>query len=827
MLLKRKHSVILTQWIAVGVFIVFTLFFFVSPVHAITCTASVTPNSMASEATQSFTFSVTNTDGDAVNWIKFTRPNDQFTVTAGSGSFWMSGTAADSVTFTNGFFIGNTAQFMVTATAGSYGMESQNWTVQLSGSNSGSDPVTCEGSTGVAIVGPERTTLSIRSVAVTDNSSSSVTITFITTLAATSHLDYGLTASHGTTVTDGNTTTSHSFTISGLSENTTYHYAVTASANGSDTNTTDATFTTTLPGAPTSTPTPTGTIAPTPTPTPAPDRTKPVVTVEQVSGKSFTSAPTLSGTAGDNHDVASVEYSTDGKKWTRVKSVQGLTTTVATFSFAPQGLTNGNATVLIRAKDAAGNIGISKPMVVAIDTQGPEIQVGTALTKPFAKSPTIEGSATDPSGINTIQYSVDGGQNWQPVDEVMEQGKTTNFSFTPPPLDDGNYLLSLRSTDLLGNTSITPNTTFVIDRLPPRLGGILVHVGAYILTPDAQGTYVSIPSLTHQISLSLVGGPIAADLHIKNKQTSSEKIIPLQKLSTSKLWTADLSFPTSGEYVLSLSARDGAKNILAKEVANVHVVEEGQLTGGSEKDIFSVSVLIKDQETGQFKPWDAQSYGQINPIILFTKRSFSFFLPAGTYYLEVTSPWYQKEKTTQFTLTAPTPIHPILPVTRRPSISLLGFRFSLPSFESKTLPITFEAQPSPGFTTQDIPISLKNLPKATDPALKLPAIPGTKFLLTILNTWAPQTPAALSALENIKKDRPDLPIVILVPHESAAAIELFVRRGGYTLPFVPDPDGQLIQTIPYYSIPTHHLVANSGVIEQTYLGILTMPLVIH
>ncbi|MDD5688638.1 MAG: carbohydrate-binding protein, partial [Elusimicrobia bacterium] len=83
----------------------------------------------------------------------------------------------------------------------------------------------------------------------TSISGTAAVITWTTNEPATSKVEYGLTTSYGNTtaVTDNSGVTSHSVTLSGLTENTVYHYRmVSVDMNGNPTTTGDYSFTTIL-----------------------------------------------------------------------------------------------------------------------------------------------------------------------------------------------------------------------------------------------------------------------------------------------------------------------------------------------------------------------------------------------------------------------------------------------------------------------------------------------------------------------------------------------------------------------------------------------------
>jgi hypothetical protein len=91
--------------------------------------------------------------------------------------------------------------------------------------------------------------LQLSGVQATPGSTSAV-ITWQSSNAANSRVDYGLTTAYGSTVSDPSSVTSHSVTLSGLTANTTYHYQVTSvDGFGQTASSVDATFTTSAPPA--------------------------------------------------------------------------------------------------------------------------------------------------------------------------------------------------------------------------------------------------------------------------------------------------------------------------------------------------------------------------------------------------------------------------------------------------------------------------------------------------------------------------------------------------------------------------------------------------
>lgn len=796
-------------------------------IHAmVPCYTIVTPTSIGKNSEGTFTFTVENNDSSmTIRWIDIITPsgkNANFTITNGSAAGWTADVTDHLLIFRGGTIEpSQSASFTVTMSTGS-DEGTTIMAIDSSENEDGQDAGGCDGA--LAVTTLAQPTVSITNLQFTSVSDTQATVTFSTNIAATSQLRYGTTTGYGTTKTIDGATTSHSYTITDLSANTTYHYQITATDGNSTGSTSDSTFTTASTGGVTIMPTqvPTATVQPTATPTPTPDTKPPQVNVQKPPPNAQTKVPLVKGAAADNVAVTMIEYSLNkGKQWNAVKTTKNLGTKLATYEFTPPQNTSGTYDIMVRAKDAAGNIGIGNTVSFTIDVTGPTLNLITPLTKPYRQSPTLEGTATDPSGIDSIEYSIDNGKNWQAVDTVHEVNTTTQqYAFTPAVVDDGNYPIQIRTKDTLGNPTSIGSKTLIIDRLPPRIGGTILSLGPQILTPQPGGAYTTIPNAVHSLTTSFVGGPNSVVLTMTSKTDPTPMTFPLSAQPSSTRWSTDLTFTKPGDYSLVIRASDGAGNILQKNLPPVHVMESGTVSGVNDRAIVKVTVMTKDQTSGQFRAWDGNAYGQTNPTILFTTHAFSFFLPSGTYYFDVSSFGYKRLKSTQFTLVNPTPVSPAFVLRPQPSLSLLGFTFALPMFDFTTQAI--DATQTTTVTRLSFPdkIQINQLPSPVDETIDLPSIPGTKVLLTILNTWAPQAPSQLHALQKIKQENPDMPIVIVVPHETPSGVALFVKRGGYTLPFLADPNGDFLEKIPYVTVPTHHIIDKSGTIAQSFSGVI-------
>ncbi|WP_165788504.1 retention module-containing protein [Stutzerimonas stutzeri] len=137
---------------------------------------------------------------------------------------------------------------------------------------------------------------------------------------------------------------------------------------------------------------------------------------------------------------ATVEYSTDGgATWTG--------------SFTP---VEGNNTVSVRQTDVAGNTSGATTVSFVLDTQ---VAAPTVVLSNDSANPTdniTNNGALNVGGIEagaTIEYSTDGGTTW-------------TSSFTPV---EGNNTVSVRQTDVAGNTSGATTVSFVLDTQAPAI----------------------------------------------------------------------------------------------------------------------------------------------------------------------------------------------------------------------------------------------------------------------------------------------------------------------------------------------------------------------
>jgi large repetitive protein len=195
------------------------------------------------------------------------------------------------------------------------------------------------------------------------------------------------------------------------------------------------------------------------------DTTPPTVTITSpADGQTFTSNPTIQGSATDNIGSGSANVLVDG-------TFAGVVTfpTNGTFSFtthfATDGSANGQHSVTFIALDAAGNQSAPATVTFTLAAQAPSPAV--VLTAPidgqaFNTNPAFTGSVSDLSEAGNLTASVDGG-----APQTVTVDSQGNFSFTPNVPTDGSADGTHTVTFSAGGQFSDVSRSFVLDTTAP------------------------------------------------------------------------------------------------------------------------------------------------------------------------------------------------------------------------------------------------------------------------------------------------------------------------------------------------------------------------
>ncbi|HEX3081894.1 MAG TPA: fibronectin type III domain-containing protein, partial [Candidatus Saccharimonadia bacterium] len=197
------------------------------------------------------------------------------------------------------------------------------------------------------------------------------------------------------------------------------------------------------------------------------------------------------------------------------------------------------------------------------ETIPPTISLTTDLGHPFSAAPTIAGLASDNDGVAAIDYSTDGGINWQPVTSITQPNRRKAhdlaFTFTPIFPDDGNYTVQARATDTSSNIAVTPPVTIIIDRLPPQTGPLVFAYGPQPLQPGQTGALNLVAGSDYRVTTSAVGGPTSLALDARplsgapgatSTNPTPTATFALTQNAGTGLWSGAVGFKTGGTYQL-------------------------------------------------------------------------------------------------------------------------------------------------------------------------------------------------------------------------------------------------------------------------------------
>lgn len=694
-----------------------------SKVFALTCNANVSPTLILTGITSELNYNVTNNGPEVATNVKIINNDTNiFNYVAANTSGWSAVVNVAEISFSGGSIgVGQSATFSFSMNALEEGGPEYNY---LEISSDGAQFEECGGEGGVnsSYNVPQPPTISNLVVSA---GSTSATVSWTTDVEATSTVNYGLTSTYGSSLSEV-AATSHSFTLSSLSASTVYYYKATSSNNNGS---------------------------------------------REGSGSFTTGA---AGTTSTTTTTASVTASS--------------TTVQATPTPTPK-----------------------------VDRVPPVVSVTTEFPKPFEKAPAVSGKVSDDEELAGVEFSIDGGINWLPVDEFEGKGtKKGTWSFTPQIREDGNYELVVRASDKTGNLGKTEVMKLVIDRLPPRVGGALWSVGPFALVPGVDGVVISLAGVPVRVSMSAVGGPT----DIKMIVGESEYI--LERSNDSGLWSTVLKFDQPGEYSMGVKAIDGANNETNRNYGKFVVLTPGSVKDAHNGEVIekgTVELYWKDPESEQWTSWDGKSFGQENPILLSEQGEYKLMIPPGTYYLEAKAPGYKTLRSRIFKVDKIGPINVDLVLNKLNSIRIGNWVWDWFGLDVDLIELELKVR----YGKMDSLLIGQRAPLFILPSTlgksDLMELRGKTAIISFVNTWSPTGSEQISVLDKLLYSR-QVDGIVVVLQESLAGVKVFMRRGGYKTALTVDSDGDLVEKYQLTTLPVHYILDRNGIVVNKLVGVL-------
>ncbi len=668
------------------------------------CGATVSNSTVTAGSSSELIFSISNTGGADMLWIKITSPSSNFTLTSidGPSNIGETSISDDGMSVTmilSGISDRETADYTVGIDIGSEAVSSASFVVETSDSTNGDNSITCNGSLAVSSILNSQLGVIISNL-VSSISDSSILLTWSTGSNSTGTVYYGTSASYGNSVADSTSSTSHSVRINGLSSSTTYHYKI-ISSDGTNN--------------------------------------------DELSDKIFTT------------------------------SASGETRTVTT-------TVTSTVTNIVRE--------------VYKDVNLPSIIIKSKISKVYTVFPKIEFSAVDDTGISRIRYSIDGGQNWSPVDIGEKIGaKKIESSFTSITSDDGDYPVLIEVTDSSGNRSFSKTLEIVIDRLPPTVGPVLVMAGPQIINTGIGGVLSLLADVEYRFVLTTSGGPNKITLNC------GSNVYQFNKNIDSGVWSSEIKFDSSiEECVPVITASDGAGNVQEKIDDKILISKAGYIKNST------LTVYWFDDVENRFVVWDASIYGQENPITTNSLGKYSFMLPAGKYYIEAKS---LGKRTT------------VSNIIKLESTSIINDSWELlPAWKfwqiAEQKIINPKSSGDTGWTKTNVNLPNFKLIDSSVNKFSTLDIRGGVSVILLSNSWHPNITNHLNLLNGLRLKGIKVYPVLL--QEKGANAKYLKRRGGYEMNIYTDPDGIMLGSLNIHELPAYLIVDKYGNVVKQKLG---------
>lgn len=131
----------------------------------------------------------------------------------------------------------------------------------------------------------------------------------------------------------------------------------------------------------------------------------------------------------------------------------------------------------VRVKDINGASYTSSTVKMIVDSGAPDVTISTPELHSWVKnSVKLTGTAADPSGIKSGDYSIDGGVTWLPLSLSFTSksgiGATYSANIDTSNLEDGLVKIDVRVFDIAGNVSYVRTAAFK-DTTPPVVEVVL------------------------------------------------------------------------------------------------------------------------------------------------------------------------------------------------------------------------------------------------------------------------------------------------------------------------------------------------------------------
>ena len=324
-----------------------------------------------------------------------------------------------------------------------------------------------QGCVGLTSASPSKSTsttpVTIDPPAAINITANGATITWATTVAASSQVDFGTTSAYGSQTTLNTAMViNHSQPLTALKAGQSYHYRVLSTdANNNLATSGDLTFTTSATA----------------------DTTPPTVLITApASGATVSGTVSVTANASDNVAVASVQFRVDG-------SNVGSAVTAAPYNYSLNTATLSNAshTLTAVATDTSNNTVTSAGVTVTVNNTVPDTTPPTVSITAPASGATVSGTvsatanASDNVGVASVQFQLDGAN----VGSLLTTAPYS-YSWNTTTATNASHTVRAIAKDAAGNTTTSAGVTVTVNNTVPDTTPPTVSI-----TAPASGATVS------------------------------------------------------------------------------------------------------------------------------------------------------------------------------------------------------------------------------------------------------------------------------------------------------------------------------------------------
>jgi hypothetical protein len=279
---------------------------------------------------------------------------------------------------------------------------------------------------------------------------------------------------------------------------------------------------------------------------PVSDTTAPTASITSPSAKASVSGTVnVAANATDNVGIAKVEFYVNGAL------AAADTSAPYSFTWDTTAVANGSCTLLVKAYDAAGNVGQSSATTVTVNNPIADTILPTAaITSPAAGASvsgtvTITASASDNVGVSKVEFYVNGAlkstASSAPFTSVWDTTQTAN----------GTGTLVVKAYDAAGNIGTSAPVTITVNN--SASGTVSDSTAPTVSITAPTSTFVSGSNVTISATATDSAGVARTELYIDGKLVN-------QSNGGAAKWSWNTTSYARGSHVIMVKAYDASNN---------------------------------------------------------------------------------------------------------------------------------------------------------------------------------------------------------------------------------------------------------------------------